>query len=97
MAIFRGPAVFGQAYMDLLAQGETTAKPQPEPVGWLATGLMEMGLEAWHVGIICLIGNCMCMAAYLALQVGRYILLFSVVYGSSIALLKSGRNTTCLV
>nr|ADE77897.1 unknown [Picea sitchensis] len=68
MAIFRGPAILGQAYMDFLAQGETTAKPQPEPVGWLATGLMEMGLETWHVGIICLIGNCMCMAAYLALQ-----------------------------
>uniref|UniRef100_A0A0C9S973 WAT1-related protein n=1 Tax=Wollemia nobilis TaxID=56998 RepID=A0A0C9S973_9CONI len=68
MAIVRGPAVFGQAYMDPIAQGEIIGKPQPEPVGWLATGLMELGFETWHVGIICLIGNCLCMATYVALQ-----------------------------
>lgn len=68
MAIFRGPIIFGQAYLDLIAQSEISDMPQPEPVGWLATGLMEWGLETWHVGVICLIGNCLCMAAYLALQ-----------------------------
>uniref|UniRef100_A0A0D6QXT9 WAT1-related protein n=1 Tax=Araucaria cunninghamii TaxID=56994 RepID=A0A0D6QXT9_ARACU len=68
MAIVRGPAVFGQAYMDPIAQGEIIGKPQPEPVGWLATGLMELGFETWHVGIVCLIGNCLCMATYVALQ-----------------------------
>ncbi|KAH9321199.1 hypothetical protein KI387_015838 [Taxus chinensis] len=68
MAVVRGPVVFGQAYMDIMAQAEISGKPQPEPVGWLATGLMEWGLETWHVGIVCLIGNCLCMAIYLALQ-----------------------------
>eukprot|EP00252_Welwitschia_mirabilis_P019028 TRINITY_DN4299_c2_g1_i1.p1 TRINITY_DN4299_c2_g1~~TRINITY_DN4299_c2_g1_i1.p1 ORF type:complete len:233 (-),score=26.59 TRINITY_DN4299_c2_g1_i1:80-778(-) len=69
MAIFRGPILFGQHFMDMLSEGEIAATSQPEPVSSLMTGLMQMGLETWHVGVLCLIGNCLCMALYLALQV----------------------------
>ncbi|ERM94757.1 hypothetical protein AMTRI_Chr03g144020 [Amborella trichopoda] len=69
MGSFRGPAVFGNGYMDLAAESEISAKPQPEPVGWLAPSVLELGFERWHIGVLCLIGNCICMSLYLALLV----------------------------
>ncbi|KAL9247018.1 hypothetical protein vseg_020490 [Gypsophila vaccaria] len=67
MVIFKGPPLFGFRE-DLRAHGEISAKGQPEPVGWFVASLMQFGLEPFHLGVLCLIGNCMCMATYLALQ-----------------------------
>ncbi|XP_074270516.1 WAT1-related protein At4g19185-like isoform X2 [Silene latifolia] len=67
MVIFKGPAIFGFSE-DLGTQSEITAKGQPEPVGWFVARLMDLGLESFHLGVLCLIGNCMCMATYLAIQ-----------------------------
>lgn len=69
MAVYRGPAVFGDGFSDLNMQGAVGGKPSPEPVGWLAATLFDMGVDMWHVGVVCLIGNCFCMAMYLAVQV----------------------------
>ncbi|MCD7451003.1 hypothetical protein HAX54_009271, partial [Datura stramonium] len=68
MAVFRGPVVFGDGTSDFTAQIEISAKGQPEPAGWLMSTFLELGFDNWHLGVLCLIGNCMCMAAYLALQ-----------------------------
>lgn len=68
MAVFRGPAVFGYREAEVIAQSEISAKGQPEPVGWLMSNAVEFGLDSFHVGVICLIGNCICMATYLAIQ-----------------------------
>lgn len=68
MAVFRGPAVFGDGTSDLTAQIEISAKGQPEPAGWLMSSFLELGFDKWNLGVLCLIGNCACMAAYIALQ-----------------------------
>ncbi|KAF8412583.1 hypothetical protein HHK36_000552 [Tetracentron sinense] len=68
MVLFRGPVVIGYRELDLLSESEISAKGQPEPAGWLISCFLEFGLERWHIGVICLIGNCICMAAYLAIQ-----------------------------
>ncbi|XP_027774997.1 WAT1-related protein At4g19185-like, partial [Solanum pennellii] len=41
-------------------------KGQSEPAGWLLSSFLV--LDSWHLGVLCLILNCMCVAAYLALQ-----------------------------
>ncbi|KAH9607522.1 hypothetical protein KSS87_017452 [Heliosperma pusillum] len=67
MVIFKGPAIFGFSE-ELATHDEITAKGQPEPVGWFVARFMDLGLESFHLGVLCLIGNCMCMATYLAIQ-----------------------------
>ncbi|KAK9277297.1 hypothetical protein L1049_006837 [Liquidambar formosana] len=68
MVLFRGPALIGYKESEFSAQSEISAKGQPEPAGWFMSNFLEFGLEHWHLGMLCLIGNCMCMAAYLAIQ-----------------------------
>lgn len=59
MVIFKGPALLGYAanVPDLIPGG------QPE----LSGGIFS-GLDNWHIGVLCLIANCICMAAFLAVQ-----------------------------
>ncbi|XP_022716669.1 WAT1-related protein At4g19185-like isoform X2 [Durio zibethinus] len=68
MVLFRGPALLGQKDADFAAQNDISARGQPEPAGWFMYSFLEFGLEHWHIGVLCLIGNCMCMAAFLAIQ-----------------------------
>ncbi|EOY25348.1 hypothetical protein QUC31_009246 [Theobroma cacao] len=68
MVLFRGPALLGHKDADFSAHNDISARGQPEPAGWLMSSFLEYGLEHWHIGVLCLIGNCMCMAAFLAIQ-----------------------------
>ncbi|XP_047326984.1 WAT1-related protein At4g19185-like isoform X2 [Impatiens glandulifera] len=68
MVLFQGPAVIGNTNTEFTSQSEISARGQPEPSGWLTSTLMEVGFDHWHLGVLCLISNCMCMAAYLAIQ-----------------------------
>ncbi|PIA27755.1 hypothetical protein AQUCO_07600129v1 [Aquilegia coerulea] len=68
MVLFKGPAVFGLTELEFTPTIEIIAKAQPEPAGWLISALFKIGLETWHLGMLCLIANCFCMAAFLALQ-----------------------------
>lgn len=70
MAIYRGPALFGEAEIEFsTVHSDISAMPQPEPeeAAWLA--VTSFGMQKWHIGVLCLLGNCLCFATYLALQV----------------------------
>ncbi|XP_010426017.1 PREDICTED: WAT1-related protein At3g45870 isoform X1 [Camelina sativa] len=65
MVLFRGPALFGETEADVLSHGETR---HPETTsGHFMSGFFN-GLGRWNLGVLCLIGNCTCMAAFLAIQ-----------------------------
>ncbi|KAG2318396.1 hypothetical protein Bca4012_055383 [Brassica carinata] len=68
MVLFRGPALLGDKDADFAMNHEVSGKGQHEPTGWLVSGFIGLGFEQWHIGVLCLIGNCMCMAAFLAIQ-----------------------------
>lgn len=68
MAMFRGPAVFGNKESGFALSREIRAEGQPEPAAWLLSSFLQLGIDNWHIGVLCLIGNCMCMAAYLVIQ-----------------------------
>ncbi|KAI3926302.1 hypothetical protein MKW92_026998 [Papaver armeniacum] len=71
MVLFKGPAIFGNNVCELLhcvATNEIIARTQQEPAGWFISGLLDIGLTKFHIGMFCLIGNCFCVAAYLSLQ-----------------------------
>ncbi|KAE8657204.1 WAT1-related protein [Hibiscus syriacus] len=68
MAVFRGPALVGQPTADFAVQNGISIRGQLEPAGWLLSSFLEFGLDHWHIGVLCLIGNCICMAAFLAIQ-----------------------------
>ena len=74
MVLYRGPALIGFSGMGHVAQNEISARGQPEPSGWLIDGLQDIGLDQFHLGVLCLIANCMCMAAFLAIQVCIFLL-----------------------
>ncbi|XP_057250912.1 WAT1-related protein At5g45370 isoform X2 [Beta vulgaris subsp. vulgaris] len=67
MVVFKGPTIVGHK-VETGLHSEISVKGQPEPVGWFAARFMDFGLDTFHVGVLCLIGNCLCMAAYLAIQ-----------------------------
>ncbi|GLT73902.1 hypothetical protein SLA2020_457320 [Shorea laevis] len=67
MVLFRGPALLGQE-MDFSAQNEISINRQPEFAGRFVSNFLMFGLEHRHIGVLCLIGNCMCMAAFLVIQ-----------------------------
>ncbi|KAG7532607.1 EamA domain [Arabidopsis thaliana x Arabidopsis arenosa] len=68
MALFRGPALFGGKDAVDSVRSVIIDRSQPEPNGWLVSSFLGLGFDLWHIGVICLIGNCMCMAAFLAVQ-----------------------------
>jgi len=72
MALYHGPSLVGYTEPVINSQNEIIVSGQPEPSGWLITGLQNLGLENFELGVVFLIGNCTCMAAFLAIQVSIF-------------------------
>lgn len=71
MVFYRGPVVIGDKEMD---QVKLNARGQPEPSGWLMNSLLDVGFDSFQLGVVSLIGNSICMAAFLAFQVSKFLL-----------------------
>uniref|UniRef100_A0A0A9H3C6 WAT1-related protein n=1 Tax=Arundo donax TaxID=35708 RepID=A0A0A9H3C6_ARUDO len=63
MALYRGPSLID------LGGTPSTLSSTPYPAQWLASTMLRYGVETWHLGALCLIGNCFMIAAYLVIQV----------------------------
>ncbi|XP_026380042.1 WAT1-related protein At5g45370-like [Papaver somniferum] len=72
MVLFKRSSIFGEDVTELLhgaaATNDLIVGAQPEPAGGLISGLLGIGLTKFHIGMLCLIGNCFCMDVYLSFQ-----------------------------
>ncbi|XP_019420616.1 PREDICTED: WAT1-related protein At4g19185-like [Lupinus angustifolius] len=62
MVLYHGPALIGYTESVPVTQSEISAR------GWFISGLENLRLDHFHLGVICFIGNCICMAAYIAIM-----------------------------
>ena len=65
MALYRGPSLIGLVRS---MPNEWTTTPYPDP-NWFTSAVLEYGIETWHLGVLCLLGNCLLVAVYLVIQV----------------------------
>jgi len=72
MALYRGPSLIGlggtKAASGTVTPG-TWSSSTPYPAQWLTSTMLEYGVETWHLGVLCLVGNCLMASAYLVIQV----------------------------
>ncbi|KAL8216473.1 hypothetical protein R6Q57_023310 [Mikania cordata] len=68
MVLFRGPALLGYPHHVYTQHQPMMTVGQPELPRWMFFSLATLGVDNWHLGVLCLIGSCVCMAALLAIQ-----------------------------
>jgi hypothetical protein len=71
MALYRGPSLIGLGATNS-ANGIVTPgtwNSTPYLAQWLTSTMLEYGVETWHLGVLCLFGNCSLAAVYLVIQV----------------------------
>ncbi|KAF5190670.1 Wat1-related protein [Thalictrum thalictroides] len=70
MVLLKGPAVIGSGGLEayILDTKSVPAESAVATTGWLMSGLIGFGIDRWHFGVLCLVGNCLCFATYIALQ-----------------------------
>ncbi|KAF8686991.1 hypothetical protein HU200_043270 [Digitaria exilis] len=72
MAVYRGPTLVGMGGT-IASDGAVLAgtwSGNAYSAQWLTTTMLRFGveMETWHLGVVCLIGNCFLMGAYLVIQ-----------------------------
>lgn len=65
MAVYKGPVVWGDGLIGIHMQGANLGESTLDRI---MEGLLGLKWDLWHVGVLCLIGNCFFMAVYLAFQ-----------------------------
>jgi len=57
------------AFISGIVTPGTWSSSTPYPAQRLTSTMLEYGVETWHLGVLCLIGNCLMASAYLVIQV----------------------------
>ncbi|XP_015693403.2 WAT1-related protein At3g45870-like [Oryza brachyantha] len=73
MVFYRGPSLIGMGLGggsndvggNALSSTWSSSSSTPQ---WLTSAMLQYGVESWHLGVICLLGNCFLMGAYLVIQ-----------------------------
>nr|CAB3500626.1 unnamed protein product [Digitaria exilis] len=70
MALYRGPSLIGlggtETANGIVTSGTWTTTPYLAQ--WLTSSMLKYGVDTWHLGVLCLLGNCLVVAAYLVIQ-----------------------------
>ena len=76
MVFYRGPSLIGLAGINAesgnaLAGATSWSGSTTYPAQRLTPSMVQFDLGTWNLGVLCLIGNCFLMGAYLVIQVGQ--------------------------
>ncbi|KAL6648040.1 hypothetical protein ACP70R_012264 [Stipagrostis hirtigluma subsp. patula] len=63
MVVYRGPPLIG-----LGGTNAGNVNVTPYPAQWLESTALQYGVESWHLGVLCLIGNCFTTGVYIVIQ-----------------------------
>jgi hypothetical protein len=67
MTFYKGPVVLGAKPTSTLEAASTSMIK--EPVHLPGSGIPHTTIDGWQIGVLCLIGNCLCMGTNINLQV----------------------------
>ncbi|CAM0909803.1 unnamed protein product [Alopecurus aequalis] len=71
MVFYRGPSLIGLGGTNAAGGNALAAASWSDdtyPAKWLTPSILEFSLGTWNIGVLCLIGNCFLMGAYLVIQ-----------------------------
>uniref|UniRef100_A0ACD6AFP6 Uncharacterized protein n=1 Tax=Avena sativa TaxID=4498 RepID=A0ACD6AFP6_AVESA len=68
MVFYRGPSLIGLAGTNAATGNALSWSSSTYPAQWITPGMLQFSLGTWNIGVLCLIGNCFLMGAYLVIQ-----------------------------
>lgn len=68
MVFYRGPSLIGLGGANALDGADASWSGSSYPAQWLTPATLQFSFGTWNLGVLCLLGNCFLMGAYLVIQ-----------------------------